>query len=460
MAQIIVVHPNKTVRDLLNLNLKAYTGAEVINRDSLNDALSLLEILPEVDLLLYAPSRPEEAEKYLAQLIEFFEVHNIDSQAIVVGNFTIKLPPENFHQIKDQLNWEEMIDLASKILGVTLESLKKKVLPDFIPISVDYFLPLENTPCDVYIRIKKAEGDYQFVKRIHATDTFSKDTIERYKSQGLKFFYVPKDHQLDLVTYISNILVEKLESPDLSAEDRINLTGESYTIAKAEILRLGLNSSTIQLAEAVIDSMVKSIENSPELSGTMTKILNSKTGILYQMSHLTTLLAFQLLDGLKISNQENRQKLVYAAFFCDMALIDREDLCFINSFEELDESKLPTKEWDMVFNHALDGAVFIRKYQDAPVGVDTIIKEHHGSPQGKGFSRAHYQELNPLSRLYIVAEQFIRRLINHRSSREAGEKTQVIPITKQLQTFFADSHEMQILIKHLESILKAKEKSS
>jgi hypothetical protein len=462
MAQIIVVHANKTVRDLLNLNLKAYTGAEVINRDSLNDAAALLEILPEIDILIYSPSRPEDAEKNLRKLVELYEINSIETQAIVLchpQNLQVKLPAENFHLIKDPLNWEEAIDLASKILGVTLETLKKKVLPDYIPIAVDYFLPLENTPCDVYIRIKKAEGDYQFVKRMHATDSFSKETIERYKSQGLKFFYIPKEFQMELITFISNVLVEKLDAPDLPPEDRLNLTGEGYVIAKSEIIRMGLNNSTIQLAEAVITSMVKSIENSPELAGTLTKILNSKTGILYQMSHLTTLLSFQLLDSLQINTEENRQKIVYAAFFCDMALVDREDLCFINSFEELDEAKLPSKEWDMVFNHALDGAIFVRKYPDAPIGVDTIIKEHHGSPQGKGYSRANYHELDELSRLFILAEQFVRRLIGHKKNKADGEKTQVIPITKQLAEFFSNSPVMLELVKKLDTLLRQKENS-
>jgi len=83
--------------------------------------------------------------------------------------------------------------------------------PEYAAIPVHYFLNLDYVNCDVFIRIKKTPTEYQYVKRIHTGDNFSKDSIKRYMAQGLEFFHIPIEAQRNFTTHLSNQLVAKLK---------------------------------------------------------------------------------------------------------------------------------------------------------------------------------------------------------------------------------------------------------
>ena len=46
MAQILLIHSNKNVHDLITINLTTYLGAHIIPRATGEEAMALMEILP------------------------------------------------------------------------------------------------------------------------------------------------------------------------------------------------------------------------------------------------------------------------------------------------------------------------------------------------------------------------------------------------------------------------------
>ena len=258
-----------------------------------------------------------------------------------------------------------------------------------------------------------------------------------------------RDSHKNFAIFLSNRLVDKIDSPHLDETQKIQIMGESYDIATKEIMKLGFNSETIQLTDTIIENMVKNFEKSPEMSNLLHKVINSKTGLLYQRSHMTSVVACEVIKNLKLVDSSSNEKIAFASFFHDIMLTDRDDLANINSFEELERAHLNESDWDLVFNHANEAAQLIKNHPEAPVGADEIIRHHHGAFNGKGFSNA-IEKLPDLSKIFIVAHHFVLELM--RFKENGGEPK---PITEELFRRYP-SPDVAIIIKALERTLKKK----
>jgi len=448
MAQVILIEDNKTVNELLTVNMASFLGVDIIDRKNAQEALTLLSILPNIDLIIttYKVNEEETAKT----LIEFIKKNKLEISVIVLGGPEINVDDFDFClQVDNPKDWEKVIQLASQSLGINEDAILKRNTPDYIPVPVKYFLNLDQVNCDVFIRIKKSATDYQYIKRIHNGDTFSRDAIKRYQSQGLENFFIAKENAKNFAIFLSNRLVEKLDNPDLPEDTKIQIMGESYEIAIKEISKLGFTTESIQLTETIVQNMVKTFEKSPEMSSLLHRIINSKTGQLYQRCHMTSIVASEVLKNLKISNQLSYEKIAYASFFHDIMLVEKEELSKINSFEELERAELNEEDWDLVFNHAFEASVLIRKHPEAPTGVDEIIKNHHGTTNGKGFS-LNVDKLSDLSKVFIIAHNFVLELLMF---KERGGEAK--PITEDLLKKY-NSPDMVLIIKALEKTLKKK----
>lgn len=448
MAQVILIEDNKTLNDLISVNLTTYLGVDLIQRKNAQEALNLLSILPNVDLIITTVKVQDELTSEI--LSHYILSNKLETGLIVLGtdqksknDFTIN--------IVNPKDWEQVIHASAKVLGINENVLAKKAVPDYIAVPVRYFLNLDNVNCDVFIRIKKSPTEYQFVKRIHNGDTFSKESIKRYLEQGLENFHLAKESYKNFTIFLSNRLVDKIDSPDMDVTQKIQVMGESYDIAIKEISKLGFNSETIQLAEAIIQNMVKNFEKSPEMSNLLHKVINSQTGLLFQRCHMTSVVASEMVKNLKYNEPGAYDKIAYASFFHDIMLADREELTKINSFDELEKANLNEEDWDIVFNHAMEASILMRRHPEAPNGADEIIKHHHGASNGKGFSNA-IDKLPDLSKIFIVAHHFVLELIRF---KETGGEPK--PVTEELYKRYP-SPEMAVIIKALEHTLKKKTK--
>lgn len=446
MAQVILIESNKTMNDLISVNLTTYLGVDLIQRKNGQDALSLLAILPSIDLIV---TNLKNEDEETANLINAYLIENkLDIGLVVLGG-DVKNPTDNTVSISDSKDWEEVIQITAKILGINEEVLAKRAVPDYVSIPVHYFLNLETLNCDVFIRIKKTATEFQFVKRIHNGDTVSKELIQRYQDQGLDVFYIPKEHHRNFAIFLSNRLVEKIESLQFDEGQKIQIMGESYDIAIKEIVTLGFNSETVQLTDTIIENMIKNFQKSPEMSGLLHKVINSKTGTIYQKCHMSSVVACEMIKNLKYNDPNAFEKIAFAAFFNDILLAEREDLAKINSFDELEKAHLNEEEWDLVFNHASEASQLIKNHPEAPLGVDEIIRHHHGAFNGKGFSN-DIDKLPPLSKIFIIANHFVLELIRF---KENGGQPR--PVTEELFKRYP-SPDSAIIIKALERTLKKK----
>tara|TARA_R110000868_G_scaffold136049_10_gene348833 strand:+ start:1425 stop:2780 length:1356 start_codon:yes stop_codon:yes gene_type:complete len=450
MGQIILVEDNEAFHELLTLNISTYIGAQVIARKDAAEVTALLSILPDIDAIICKSKIGAEPSAQI--ILDYLRESLQEVVLIVVG----EAPPHQEGElvnVKDPQDWESIVKVCAKILGVTPESVEKKPRPEYVPINLANFYLIDRTPCEIYIRIKKSADDFQFVKRFHGGDTFNKQVIKRYEDQGLKHFHVHRDFLKNFTNFVSDHLVLKLDQTDIDSPDMITNLADTFDYASKEILKFGFTSATLQLTETVIGKMVQIVEKSPEMSGLLHRIINSKSSYLYQHSHMTSVIASQCLKELGIGKKDAYNKLAYAAFFQNISLVEHEDYAKISSYEELEAASLSEADWDMVFNHALEASLLITKNPDAPLGVDEIIKSHHGAPNGKGYTKTNLDSLPGLTRIFVLAADFAKYFLAHRERSSEGKE--LTPVIKILYEKYQTDEATRIL-KVIEKTLKKK----
>jgi hypothetical protein len=407
MSQTILIETNEDLKKIFSLNLNTYVGTDVILRKGAEDTIALLRILPQVALVITKARVGNE--ETAVQIHNFIKEEGLKTSLIVLGECP-SLANETLC-LEEPISWEILIKQAATHLGITLQEAINKTRPDYIPIGLYYFYDIHKTPCDVYIRIKKGPNEYQFVKRIHSKDTFDKSDIRKYEEQGLKEFYVPKDYIQFFTTFVTNHLVEKLERDDLTLEDRILTTANAHEIVRDSIQQMGIDQAVMELSDASINSMVRSVKYSPEISNLLKLLFSNKVSYAYQQSHLLALMCHYVLSKQSWYKPEHLEILSFISFFADVTLKSNQQMQ-ISSLKDLAESSLTDDEKLQVIHHAADAVRILEEHPGSNAYLKTVLLQSHGKKDGIGFEENPSEDLHPLSKVFIIADCFIKTLLN------------------------------------------------
>lgn len=407
MSQTILIESNEDLRKIYSLNLNTFVGTDIIHRANAEDTLELLRILPQVSLIITEAKVGDE--ETAIRIHQYLKHESLSTSLIVMGECP-SLADEVLC-LQEPVSWEVLIKQAATHLGVTLQEIVSKVKPDYIPVGLYYFYDIQKTPCDVYIRIKKGTADYQYVKRIHSKDVFDKSLIKKYEDQGLQEFYIPKDYIQYFTTFVTNNLVQKLEQTDLSLEERILTTANAHEIVRDTIQQIGLDEATIDLSEASINSMMKSVRNSPEVSNLLKFLFSNKVAYAYQHCHLLALMGHYVLSKQSWYKDEHLQILSFVSFFSDVTLKSNRQIQ-ISSMKELAESNLTDEEKGQVLNHAKDAVEILNGHPDFNDYIKTVLIQTHGKMDGIGIEDNPGEELHPLAKVFIISDCFVKILLN------------------------------------------------
>lgn len=420
MSQTILIETNEDLKKIFSLNLNTFVGTDVILRKDAEDALNLLRILPQVGLVITKAKVGDEDTA--VKIYQHIKNESLDTTMIVLGEC-----PSLSNEIlclQEPVSWEILIKQAATHLGVTIQDAVSKIKPDYLPVGLYYFYDIQKTPCDIYIRIKKGPNDYQFVKRIHSKDTFEKADIKKYEDQGLKEFYVSKDYIQYFTTFVTNSLVVKLEREDLTLEDRILTTANAHEIVRDTIQSIGLDPASVELSDASINSMVKSVKSSPEIANLLKLLFSNKIAYAYQHCHLLALMCHYVLSKQSWYKPEHLEILSFVSFFSDVTLKSNIQMQ-ISSLRELFEANLTDDEKNQVLHHPADAVKILDNHPEANQYIKTVLIQSHGKEDGIGFEENPSEDLHPLSKVFIIADSFVKILLN---PSLPSKKQEILPI--------------------------------
>ncbi|MGE3610306.1 MAG: hypothetical protein AB7I27_12010 [Bacteriovoracaceae bacterium] len=407
MSQTILIESNEDLRKIYALNLSTFTGTDVIIRENADDAISLLKILPQISLVITESNIGGEETAF--KIANYLKTEELETNLIVMGEAANL--PARVVMLPRPVSWELLVKEATVQLGLTVHGVINKITPEFVPMPTHYFYDIQNTPCDVFIRIKKGPSDYQYVKRIHSKDSFNKDIIRKYEASGLKEFYISKDYIQYFTNFVINQLIQKLENKDLSLEDRILATSNGQEIVRDSVLRLEMNDLLIDLSESSISSMTGAVRNSPQISSILKFLFSNKISYAYQHSYLVSLMGHYILSKQNSYKHEHLHILTYASFFSDITLKTTKQMQ-ISSIKELEEANLTEEEKKQVLFHAQEAVNIIKDFPSVDPHIKTVLLQSHGKINGVGFDDDPAESLHSLAKIFIVSDNFVKIFLN------------------------------------------------
>ena len=431
MSQIILIEDRKELNDLLEINLVGHLDVEVLLKKNSFEAIDLLDILPDVSLVICRDivGNDKTAEK----IIGFINKKQFKVSVIVLG-----VIPDGYGKkafvAKDPRDWKEIVKTSANILNIKIDT--SKVDSKYSQVPVRHFLHIENPCCDVFVRIKKTKEEDQYVKIVLKGNLLPRKKIERYIKQQLEYLYIQREMLPNLITFISNKLILKidgLKKIDMP-EAKMVVLSDSYTVAAQDILSIGFTSTTVQLTEKITKGIMEVFKDNSEMSTVLRKMINSKSSYIYKHGHMVSVVAIQILDSLGMKDKSIYKEVRYASFFHDITLINDEELSRITSHQELEAAKLEKGAYQLVINHAYNAVEMLKKYPNFPDRSKDMILHHHGSLDGKGFSSTDFDKFSDINKIFFISCEFAKEFLSFNNKKEK----KLTPITDKLREKYID----------------------
>lgn len=402
--KILIVDDDDRFRQFLIAGLEESLGeVDIVEVTKPNLAIALFESDPFFEVIL---SRLELKTGSFIQLHQHFSSSGYNIPIITYNpqdpDLEVEVPQgvtsffynpnndESYGVFKDELSSHEVFQ----------KYLRPKER-EYSPVRLFFFWRFSKVDFPIFLRL----GDNKFVKILNAGESYGPQFLEKYLEKGQKYLYVERENFNELaLSLYKKPLVDFDKNLDES-EKRLRRT----QFIQQMVLSVGVTPDVIETAE---NDLAKIIEEAKDKK-TLSKLLHilEKSGS-YNADHANLLayLTAAMCDELGWGTRRSKEKLGFASLFHDITLPDSR-LAILNyrSLQGLNHFNNDSQK--RYHDHPLKCAELVKEITAKYPQVDTIIMQHHERPDGSGFPYGKdYNQITPLSCLFIVAHDFVSRV--------------------------------------------------
>ncbi len=405
MPVTLLVENNPKIEKFYSLNLLTWLNIQSYWCQSSTETIEiLLSKTFDVNLLLVRASIDQESTAQV--IIEFLKEKKLNIPVIVIG--TSEMVEGSFTQIKNSLNLRAIIKSSGKALGITANDMASLDMPDFYPIPIHFFKHIKETICEIYAQnpLNSEEFNLQFLEN----SLVDQNLINQFILEGEKYLFIEKLKRLEFVNYLSSEYMALIELSQLNPDEKITVTENNFILLSKKLLSFGLTGETIALANRNLTQIRNYAKSNNRLSQLLELMLNNKTGYLFKHTQILTFISLHLIRNIDWGSPSQEESISFISFFHDIFLQTDEE-AKISSQDELKNAQLSPKDKQRVERHAQLAAELLSQFPHTPMGADQIIRQHHGSLNGIGFSEHFSGNLSPASIVLIVAEEVTKIIL-------------------------------------------------
>lgn len=418
MAKILFIEQDPSIRSLITTAIKGEFRVFMHSAEDARDAILKLKN-EDYDMVLcrgvinqqrtgaslvnFKKKNPEKCPHLLILDDEVYEVDQV---------YNLPIPCDHS-------------DLISKVHSVLTEAKvhpDKENVPPYIPFELVFFKNMKSTPCDLYLKMIRSDGAH-FVKRYRAKDSIDQDVIEKYaKGEKVQHFYVDAKDRFAFFNHMVNICFDFIcRAKSSEVHLTIGRHAENYQIIQDMVNVFGIDEETIRVCDQTIKKMLDHVKTYNQLNELLRTVLSSPGTYMYKHCYLNLLMTAHLLPALKWSGQKHfelvLEKMCYVTFFHDICLQD-EKLVKIGNKIDFYQAKLTPTERETVLNHANKASTLLQRYSGLPSGVDLIVKQHHGTTNGIGFTDYYKANISQMAIMFIILEEFVGKVLTYHSHKK------------------------------------------
>lgn len=402
MNLTLLVENNPQIEGFYRLNLFTWLALETVVATDSASAMKMLGSGEGAGINLIVARAQIHKEQTASEIVNFLKSKNLNIPVIVIGPG--KEVPGSFTHMANSLQIKTMIQGAAKALGITAQTMMTKDVPDFFPIPLQFFGLLKRSVCHVYGQDKKLL--FEKLKPVSAEE------IDRLKSAGVKNLFVSKLDRLEFVNSVTAELMSLLQEDELSADEQLTAADSMLVLASKKLVSIGITEETVALANKSMEAIRKNAKTYPKLGKLLERLLSNKTSYLFTHTQVLSYVGLHIVKNIDWGNPEQEEKIMFIAFFHDIAL-EKDEHGRIKSQLELKKSDFSEMDRSLIEKHAQIAAELVSKFPHAPMGADQIIRQHHGTLNGVGFSEHFGNNVSPMSIVFIVAEEFTRIVLKY-----------------------------------------------
>lgn len=401
MGQILIVSDNEILNQLYVTNMEVYLGTKAKIVPSAAEAFNLLsQVNYKILITMSMINGQDSAEDVYNHIASLQNKPKI----IIIGKPQKEL--QDVIIVPNSYSLKILIRSCAEILGITAKTMMNKEMDKYYPVENEFLLKLKEIPCTLYLKLNS--GEYSIIgKRGDGVQ----ETINKFAKEGINTLYVNALDRLYIINLISESILDFLENTDgLDTAEKSDAvkTGQSFVGAifnqSPEV-----NTEIVNIANACTKVMQEIVNESPSLMKLLAILNSQKDGYLYVHSILAAFVCNHIARRVSWGGNSHIEKINFVLFFHDIILAPLYQKYPDLKYEEdlLFSDKLSDKEKETVLNHARLSAEALVSYKRAPIGVDLLIKQHHGITNGIGFTVEYKDDISPISKIILIAESFI-----------------------------------------------------
>lgn len=406
MTKTLIVSDNEILNQLYIINLEVYLATKVTLVLTTQNALELIQLDNEFNLII--TMNMINGHDSAQGLYDFMTSHNIKIPLLVIGNPSKEIP--NIIVVQSSYHLQNLIRSCAQVLDVTAKSMASLLVPDYFSVSTNFIIRLRETPCPLYLQVKKGSEEPTFVMVAKEGGSIT-EIIKKFEAEGITELFVNRLDRLLIINKISTILCDFIKSTEkLGMVEKSSALEQGFDfVAKDFSQTPAATAEIMNIANACTKVMQDVIKDAPGLKGLLNILDSNKNGYIYTHSMLSAFIANHIVKKVSWGGEGHLEKINFVLFFHDIMLAPiylkypnlkyEEDLLYSETLNE--------KEKDIVLNHARLAAELIITYRRAPMGADLLIKQHHGMTNGVGFAIEFKDDISPLSKIVLVAEAFV-----------------------------------------------------
>jgi HD-GYP domain-containing protein (c-di-GMP phosphodiesterase class II) len=350
-------------------------------------------------------------KNFFEDLVEFIKKDGLNIPIIAVGDLEVYY--KNLLIVQGTYNIQSIIRGAAKILNITAKEMAELEVPKYYPIEIKTFTFLKFAPVSLFLEIKKDDEKINYVKLANKGDSVE-GILKRLEKEKIENIFVFSNERLAMVNCLSQILSEEIKNAhNLSNEDKKEVLDRGFDFFISQFFGPETSLEIIDLGKNCVSLVEEIVGEAPNLRSILKMFVSNKNNYGYKHSMIAAYVASHLIKNVPWGGSSHIEKINFVLFFHDIYLVPilnkyphlkiEEDLLF--------NSELSVKEKEIVLNHARLSAEFVVTLKKCPMGVDLLIKQHHGMVNGTGFAIDFKDDISPLSKVIIIAEAFVTELI-------------------------------------------------
>lgn len=414
----LIIDNDQNFADTLAANLLKEFGGEVHIKENASEAIALLELLDDFQFIIGIHSNKDEnlADKILS-FVHSSELER-KPELIFLGGAPKALPAHPILLLPITTKVTELIQLlkTQKSYQSNLEKVEKSSHQEYAGVPLRLFYYVSAAPDDLYLKIKK-DGEPHMVKRYSKKDALEIAELESFSNKGVRFFYVEKEK----LKYFFEVFDKRLTELAQSAPDQFMSESDLENYAFHSLNKMGISESSLMVAQSASKEVAKKLDSEQQFQKAIKEIAKSKKLGLKQLnSKMIALISYFITKGSELDTTQIRSNMVMASILQDSKLSN--EYAGIRSIGELQAQYLPDDDNILIDKHAALAAEHLDKFPSISSEVVKIVRHHHGSNEGKGFSTDLSLIKSIQSLVFILAEEISFAIIKReRASINLGE---------------------------------------